>query len=119
MHPILANPARLAPALLTPALLALCLLWPGVLRAEEPTAGQRSEADRAVWTLALENDLTNDTDRYFTNGIRLSRTSPVGTVPESVVDAVRPLIGHIGSVRWTVGGGRNQYTPRHETRPRR
>src|SRR3546814_18213293 len=111
MHPILANPARLAPALLTPALLALCLLWPGVLRAEEPTAGQRSEADRAVWTLALENDLTNDTNRSFTNDIRLSRTSPVGTVPESVVDAVRPLIDTIGSVLRPVGAGQNMYPP--------
>src|SRR3546814_11351629 len=109
MHPILANPARLAPALLTPALLALCLLWPGVLRAEEPTAGQRSEADRAVWTLALEHDPTNDNDRYFTNGLRLSRTSPVAPVPESVVDAARPPIGTIGSVGWPAGGGQNMY----------
>ena len=92
-------------------ILAFALLWTGTGRAEEPTLGQPAEDERPVWTLALENDLTNDTDRYFTNGIRLSRTSRIGDVPEAVVDAARPLIGTLGSVRWTVGIGQNMYTP--------
>lgn len=97
-------------------LLAVGLLWPGLLGpraalAEDPAIGTPPERERPVWTLALENDLTNDTDRYFTNGIRISRTSPIGDVPEAVVDAARPLIGTIGSVRWTVGVGQNMYTP--------
>lgn len=101
---------NIPPILLAP-ILALGLLWPASPHAEEPTAGQPADAERPVWTLTLENDLTNDTDRYFTNGIRLSRTSPVGAVPKYVVDAARPLIGTIGSVRWTVGVGQNMYTP--------
>ncbi|MEQ8395955.1 lipid A deacylase LpxR family protein [Thalassobaculum sp.] len=93
-------------------LLAAAILWPAFAQAEEPKVGQPSEkTDRPVWTLTLENDLTNDTDRYFTNGIRLSRTSPVGDVPESVIDFVQPLIGTVGTVRWTAAIGQNMYTP--------
>ena len=101
---------RRLPILMLPVL-SVGLLWSGPTRAEESTVGQPPDDQRPVWTLALENDLTNDTDRYFTNGIRLSRTSPVGDVPEAVVDAARPLIGTIGTIRWTVGVGQNMYTP--------
>ena len=93
-------------------LLAATILWPAFAQAEEPKVGQPSDkTDRPVWTLTLENDLTNDTDRYFTNGIRLSRTSPVGDVPESVIDFVQPLIGTVGTVRWTASIGQNMYSP--------
>ncbi len=96
------------------ALLAAALLVsPLTVRAEEPTAGQRvkPQSERPVWTLTLENDLTNDTDRYFTNGIRVSRTSAIDDVPKAVVDAARPIVGTLGSVRWSVGVGQNMYTP--------
>lgn len=97
-------------------LLLTGLLWsglqlPSVALAEDSAVGAPPDDERPVWTLALENDLTNDTDRYFTNGIRVTRTSPIGDVPEWVVDAARPLIGTIGSVRWTAGVGQNMYTP--------
>ena len=90
-------------------MLAAGLSWPAL--AEDAGTAQSPEDERPVWTLTFENDLTNNTDRYFTNGIRLNRTSPVGAVPEAVVDAARPLIGTIGTVRWTVGIGQNMYTP--------
>lgn len=90
-------------------LLAAGLAWPAL--AENTGPAKPADDERPVWTLTLENDLTNNTDRYFTNGIRLNRTSPVGAVPEAVVDAARPLIGTIGTVRWTVGVGQNMYTP--------
>lgn len=98
-------------SILSAPLLAAALLWSWPALAEESDPGQLPDDERPVWTLTLENDLTNDTDRYFTNGIRLTRTSPIGDVPSSVVDAARPLIGTIGSVRWTVGIGQNMYTP--------
>ena len=93
------------------SMLVLALFWPGTGRAEEPTPGRAPADERPVWTFTLENDLTNDTDRYFTNGIRLGRTSRIGDVPEAVIDMAQPLIGTLGSVRWTVGIGQNMYTP--------
>lgn len=97
---------RLARAVLPP-LFVLGLAAPAA--AEDP--GKGAPAERPVWTLTLENDLTNDTDRYYTNGIRIARTSALNDVPEAVVDMARPLIGTIGTVRWTVGLGQNMYTP--------
>ena len=86
--------------------------WTTAAWAEEPKVGQPAEkTERPVWTLTLDNYLTNDTDRYFTNGIRVSRTSPVGDVPESVVNFVQPLIGTVGAVRWTASIGQNMYSP--------
>ncbi len=96
-------------AILVFPLLAAAVCWPA--QAEDTGTAQPPEDERAVWTLTLENDLTNNTDRYLTNGIRLSRTSSVGRVPEGLVDAAKPLVGTVGTVRWTVGVGQNMYTP--------
>jgi len=67
--------------------------------------------DRPVWTFTLENDLPADTDRYYTNGFRIGRTSALNDVPTVMIDAASSVLGPIGDVRWRAGLGQSLYTP--------
>lgn len=87
------------------------ILGAGPVLAQAKPAEAPLDRDRVVWTFTLENDLAANTDRYFTNGFRISRTSRVGDVPPTLLDVASPLVGPIGTVRWNIGLGQNMYTP--------
>lgn len=86
---------------------------PAVRAAEDPQ-------DRSpTWVFQLENDfftqLTN-TDRHYTNGIRISRVSPPGDVPRwlAAMAAVPSKFGPGGaptSQRWAASIGHSIFTP--------
>jgi hypothetical protein len=83
-------------------------------------AGARAAAGESpVWVFQVENDffaqLTN-TDRHYTNGVRLSRVSPPGDVPGwlGAMAAVPSNFGPGGapsSQRWAVSVGHSMFTP--------
>ncbi len=77
------------------------------------------EAESAVWVFQLENDfftqLTN-TDRHYTNGVRISRVSPPGDVPRwlGAMASVPSNFGPGGAPaeqRWAVSLGHSMFTP--------
>lgn len=78
-----------------------------------------AENESRVWVLQVENDffaqLTN-TDRHYTNGVRLSRVSAPGEVPGwlGAMAAVPSNFGPGGkptSQRWAVSLGHSMFTP--------
>ncbi len=96
----------------------LCALMAAIVAAGAATA--RSEEDEsAVWVFQLENDfftqLTN-TDRHYTNGVRISRVSPPGEVP-GWLGAMARIPSNFGpggepaEQRWAVSLGHSMFTP--------
>jgi len=82
-------------------------------------SARAAESEAPVWVFQLENDffaqLTN-TDRHYTNGVRISRVSPSGDVPGwlGAIAAVPSNFGPGGepsSQRWAVSLGHSMYTP--------
>jgi lipid A 3-O-deacylase len=61
-----------------------------------------------TFTLQLENDLTQDTDRHYTHGTRLTCTQPDGSVPEWMDLGLFP---EGGKQRLSFSLGQNIYTP--------
>jgi len=84
------------------------------------TADARAaDGEAPVWVFQIENDffaqLTN-TDRHYTNGVRLSRVSPPGVIPGwlGAMAAVPSNFGPGGepsSQRWAVSVGHSMFTP--------
>lgn len=75
--------------------------------------------DGAVWTVQIENDfftqLTN-TDRHYTNGMRISRLSPSGEIPGwlAAMARVPSAIGRNDvepDQRWGLSIGHSMFTP--------
>ena len=103
---------RNRPVWLFGLLLALAVLY--------CTADARAaEGEAPIWVFQIENDffaqLTN-TDRHYTNGVRLSRVSPPGEVPGwlGAMAAVPSNFGPAGepySQRWAVSVGHSMFTP--------
>lgn len=92
------------------AMLAACLFFSGPARADEP---QRPLDDRGVLSLQIENDLTQNTDRHYTNGLRLTYLTPEGGIPGSVNAAadVVPLFPSEGRKRASFTLGQSMFTP--------
>jgi hypothetical protein len=61
-----------------------------------------------TFTLQLENDLTQDTDRHYTHGSKLTCTQPDGSVPEWMDLGLFP---EGGKQRLSFSLGQNIYTP--------
>lgn len=93
-------------SLLASAMLALAWLSPG-------TAKARSEGDKGTVSFVLENDLFYDTDRNYTNGVRLEWLSEPASAPDWAVNGARqfPLFPDGGRVRVSYAIGQNMYTP--------
>jgi len=62
---------------------ALLLVGSMELAAREPVDGENDDlADHSIWIIEYENDIFAGEDRYYTNGIRLSRVGQVRSPPE-------------------------------------
>ena len=106
------SPFRLPMAWLLPVA-ALALL------VETACADAEEEDEGPVWTIQIENDfftqLTN-TDRHYSNGIRISRLSPPGAVP-GWLGAMAKIPSTIGrndmepEQRWAFSIGHSIFTP--------
>lgn len=71
-------------------------------------------ADSGTFSLVLENDLFAETDRHYTNGIRISWLSGSEHTFEGAVRAARwlPFFPQDGEVRTSFALGQGMYTPR-------
>lgn len=86
------------------------------LASTAPLASAADDARRGwVFTIVEENDLIVDTDRHYTQGIRLSLLAEEGLVPSALGEFFDdlPALG-MGEMthRWGVAVGQNIYTPR-------
>lgn len=103
-----------------PLLLAAALSLPAAAAtAAEDAEGNGARDNSPVWTIQIENDfftqLTN-TDRHYSNGLRISRLSPPGKVPGwlSAMARVPSLIGRndiAPEQRWAFSIGHSIFTP--------
>ena len=85
----------------------------GVGLAQSVAPAQVAENPTAIWNFQAENasvGLGRITDRYYTNGLRIGWTSPIGAVPASLAQAARALLGE-GSQRVSVDVSQMIYTP--------
>jgi hypothetical protein len=75
----------------------------------------KAAAARELGTLSLvvENDLFVDTDRHYTNGIRLSWLAPLGNEPGWVKDTARqlPMFAQADDIRVEFALGQSMFTP--------
>lgn len=85
---------------------------PTVVSAQD--SGRWYDDPNAILTLTVENDLFANTDRHYTNGIRLSWLSSEGRIPEWVKDAADwfPLFPEGGKRRVGFSLGQSMFTPR-------
>ncbi len=84
----------------------------------QPAAGTAGGGSSSIWTIQEENasiSLSRLTDRYYTNGLRVSWTSPENRyVPGWVHDLGRALYGP-GSQRVSINIGQSIFTSQNET----
>ncbi|RFF27522.1 MULTISPECIES: lipid A deacylase LpxR family protein [unclassified Wenzhouxiangella] len=90
-------------------------------------AGQEGSADgnndnleeHAIWIVEYENDIFVDEDRYYTNGIRLSRIGQVRTPPSWLEEVARrfPGIDDADALPYRLSISHNLYTPRDIDNP--
>ena len=79
-----------------------------------PTAAFAAEkAEKGILSLVLENDLFYNTDRNYTNGVRVSWLSAEDKTPEWVLRLADkfPLFPVGKAVRASYAVGQNMYTP--------
>jgi hypothetical protein len=64
-------------------------------------------------SLVVENDLFVDRDRHYTNGVRLSWLTPLGTEPGVIKDAARmvPMLAEAKDIRVEFALGQSMFTP--------
>jgi lipid A 3-O-deacylase len=76
-------------------------------------ANDRAPDAKGVFSLQLENDLVENTDRHYTHGTRFSYLTHEGDIPDNVNDAADalPLFDSSGRKRASFILGQNMYTP--------
>ena len=82
--------------------------------AQEQEERERTYEDpRPIISLQFENDTVAQTDRYYTNGWRLSYLTPETTMPWWINEAARwlPLFASEGNKRLVYSLGQNIFTP--------
>lgn len=94
------------------ALLVLCLCGAG-------GGALAQDGEPGTLSIVLENDLFYNTDRHYTNGVRLSWVSAPEKVPGWVLGAARkfPLFAEGRRIRASYVLGQNMYTPSDITLP--
>ena len=86
----------------------------GVCPASAADAPPRPKDEAGIFSLSVENDLFANTDRHYTNGIRLSYLSAESDLPqwvEAAADAF-PLFAPDGKRRVGFALGQTMYTPK-------
>jgi hypothetical protein len=91
-------------------LIAVFAVGDSAWAAEEP---DRPRDTDGVFSLQLENDLFQHTDRHYTHGTRLSYLTPEGGIPDSINDAADlfPLFPAAGRKRAAFVLGQSMFTP--------
>lgn len=64
----------------------------------------------SIYTIRIENDVTGDTDEYYTSGEQLGWTGPTGLVPGFLANAGHALFG-AGNQRVSIDLSQQMYTP--------
>ncbi len=64
----------------------------------------------SIYTIRLENDVTGDTDEYYTGGEQLGWTGPTGLVPGFIANAGHALFG-AGNQRLSIDISQQIFTP--------
>lgn len=84
--------------------------------AETGQPGQQENL--GTFSLVVENDLFVDTDRHYTNGIRLSWLMPLGDEPSLVKDTARrlPMFAEAQDIRVEFALGQSMFTPTDTSR---
>lgn len=88
--------------------------------ADNATAGEKDGLhERAIWVVEYENDIFANEDRYYTNGIRLSRVGQVRTPPSWLARVARrfPGIDEADALPYRLSISHNLYTPRDIENP--
>ncbi|NWH09255.1 MAG: lipid A deacylase LpxR family protein [Alphaproteobacteria bacterium] len=89
---------------------ATCLILAGTVELARAEDGEKP----GVFSFLLENDTFADSDKYYTNGVKLSYLAPDDPLP-SWLDPVdrmgRPVYGDEARVRWGFAIGQSLYTP--------
>lgn len=104
--------------------LALALLTVFTLQAPAREQDREADgdmlADHAIWIVEYENDIFVDEDRYYTNGVRLSRIGQVRTPPGWLSSVARrfPGIDEADALPYRLSISHNLYTPRDIENPR-
>ncbi len=93
---------------MNPRWLALAALVAAL--ATEPVRAAPPPDPNAIVTLQIENDALNNTDRYYTSGLRLGYTSPTTTMPGALARIGRALWGD-GTQRFAIGLEQLLFTP--------
>ncbi len=111
------RPLGLAGALLVASsALAAAQTVPGP--ADPSAKADQPKDTRGIFSFSLENDLFANTDRHYTNGIRLSYLSAESDVPDWLDRAATamPLFDADGRRRWGLSFGQSMYAPTDLTR---
>jgi lipid A 3-O-deacylase len=88
--------------------MGLGLGW-GVPAARAQTTLPPSD-NRSIYTIRLENDVTGDTDEYYTGAEQLGWTGPTGLVPGFIANAGHALFG-AGNQRLSIDISQQIFTP--------
>jgi hypothetical protein len=110
------RPQRWFSPVMLAAATGLALAAPAMAQGQtQPGAALPPPDTRSVISLVGENDsLARNTDRYYTNGIRLGYAAPEGALPApfAFVDQAMARVFGQAQSRWGFAVGQNMYTPR-------
>ncbi len=92
---------------------ALLVTGPAFADTAEPVPQRVNEDSGTIVSFQLENDLFAETDRHYTNGVRLSWLTPETTLPNWLQQAtnILPFFDNGGRKRLSFSIGQNMYTP--------
>jgi lipid A 3-O-deacylase len=66
--------------------------------------------DGSIYTIRLENDVTGDTDEYYSTGEQIGWTGPTGLVPDFIANAGHAVLG-AGDQRLSIDISQSIFTP--------
>lgn len=91
------------------------ILWPCMILLLAPSvpAGAQDMGDKGTLSFIYENDVFYNTDRHYTNGVRVSWLSGLNNVPVFLREAAAksPLFPEHGDARVEYSLGQSMYTP--------
>lgn len=94
-------------------LAAFLLPLAATLPAMAQAAGNTPDEARGAFSLLFENDIFDNTDHDYTNGVELGYTTAPNATPRWAVDAARalPIFAQTGEVRTRYAIGQSIFTP--------